>query len=82
MIETLEAALWAFFKYDNWKDGALAVVNLGEDSDTVGAVYGGLSGAFYGYDSIPSDWIERMQKKDLISGIAGGVTDLASRLPE
>lgn len=76
VVDTLEVALWSFFKYDSWREGALAVVNLGEDSDTVGAVYGALAGAFFGYDNIPSRWIEGMQKKQLINGIADGVARL------
>lgn len=74
VIDTLECALWAFFKYDTWKDGALAVVNLGGDSDTVGAVYGGLAGSFYGFDSIPSDWTRGMQNRCFIGSIAGGLS--------
>jgi ADP-ribosylglycohydrolase len=70
VVDTLECALWAFFKYDSWQDGALAVVNLGGDADTVGAVYGGLAGAFYGFESIPSEWMNGMQRKGFITGIA------------
>ena len=44
VIHTLEAALWAFHSTDNFRDGALAVVNLGEDADTTGAVYGQIAG--------------------------------------
>jgi len=74
VVDTLECALWAFFKYDSWKDGALAVVNLGGDADTAGAVYGGLAGAFGGFESIPSKWVDGMQNKDFI----GGITDSLS----
>ena len=73
VIDTLECALWAFFRFDTWKDGALAVVNRGGDSDTAGAVYGGLAGAFYGLDSIPTKWLDGMQKRELIEEIAGGL---------
>lgn len=76
VVDTLEVALWAFFKYDNWADGALAVVNLGEDSDTAGAVYGGLAGAFYGLESMPSSWVDGMQNQELIRRIAEGVSEL------
>lgn len=71
VVDTLEAALWGFFKYDSWEEGALAVVNLGGDSDTAGAVYGGLAGVFYGYEAIPSRWVNGMQNRGLISDIAG-----------
>jgi ADP-ribosyl-[dinitrogen reductase] hydrolase len=77
VIDTLEVALWSFFKYSSWKEGALAVVNLGEDSDTAGAVYGALAGAFFGYDEIPASWIHTMQRKELISEIAGRVAELS-----
>ncbi|KAJ5972103.1 ADP-ribosylation/Crystallin J1 [Penicillium vulpinum] len=69
VVDTLECALWAFFKYDTWKEGALAVVNLGGDSDTAGAVYGGFAGCFYGFDSIPPSWVEGMKNKGVIESI-------------
>jgi ADP-ribosyl-[dinitrogen reductase] hydrolase len=49
--------LWAFYRNDDFKSGALEAVNLGGDSDTVGAVFGQLAGAFYGETGIPIDWI-------------------------
>ncbi|KAJ5152628.1 uncharacterized protein N7482_009106 [Penicillium canariense] len=70
VVDTLEAALWGFFRYESWEEGALAVVNLGGDSDTAGAVYGGLAGVFYGYDSIPSRWRGGMQSQDMIGDVA------------
>ena len=76
VVDTLEVALWAFFKYDSWAEGALAVVNLGEDSDTAGAIYGGLAGTFYGFECIPSAWVYGMQNQELIRQIAEGVSGL------
>ena len=57
VIHTLEAALWAFYRNDNFHDGVLEAVNLAGDSDTVGAVYGQLAGAYYGETDLPIDWI-------------------------
>ncbi|KAJ5378140.1 uncharacterized protein N7496_005549 [Penicillium cataractarum] len=71
VVDTLEVALWGFFKYDSWEEGVLAVVNLGGDSDTAGAVYGGLAGVFYGYESIPTRWVEGMQNGRFIRDVAG-----------
>jgi ADP-ribosyl-[dinitrogen reductase] hydrolase len=45
---SLEAALWAFCHSENFRDGCLLAVNLGDDADTTGAVYGQLAGAYYG----------------------------------
>ncbi|PGH27714.1 hypothetical protein AJ80_00501 [Polytolypa hystricis UAMH7299] len=78
VIDTLEVALWAFFKYPDWKDGALAVVNLGGDSDTAGAIYGALAGAFCGVEEIPTEWVEVMQNRELIERVADGVANLVA----
>ena len=57
-VSTLEAALWAFETTDAFDDGMIAAVNLGGDSDTIGAVYGQIAGAYYGLDAIPKQWID------------------------
>ncbi|GAA0786825.1 ADP-ribosylglycohydrolase family protein [Marinobacterium sediminicola] len=56
VIDSLEAALWAFSHSDSFEQGMLKAVNLGEDADTVGAIYGQLAGAYYGLEAIPSEW--------------------------
>ena len=66
VVHTLEAALWAFHGTDNFRDGALKVVNLGEDADTTGAVYGQIAGAYYGADGVPSEWRTKLAMRDLI----------------
>ncbi|MCW7540973.1 ADP-ribosylglycohydrolase family protein [Aquabacterium sp. A7-Y] len=57
VVHTLEAALWAFFRNPDFRSGALEAVNLADDSDTVGAVFGQLAGSFYGETQIPIEWI-------------------------
>jgi hypothetical protein len=52
----MRAVLWAFHSTDDFASGALKVVNLGEDADTTGAVYGQLAGCYYGVDAIPGEW--------------------------
>ena len=64
VIDTLEASLWCVFNTTNYKDAVLKAVNLGDDTDTVGAITGGLAGIIYGYDTIPSEWLEVLAKKD------------------
>ncbi len=73
VVDTLEAAVWCFLTTDSYKDCVLKAVNLGDDTDTVGAVAGGLAGYYYGIDDIPSEWINLIPKKDWI-------LDLASRM--
>jgi ADP-ribosylglycohydrolase len=70
VIDTLEAALWAFASTEDFESGALAAVNLGGDADTTGAVYGQLAGAYYGAEAIPSHWRERITCGAEIRGIA------------
>ncbi|MCL5430670.1 MAG: ADP-ribosylglycohydrolase family protein [Candidatus Marsarchaeota archaeon] len=65
-VQTLENALWAFNSTDSFRDGMLKIVNLGGDSDTNGAVFGQIAGAFYGKESIPKKWIDALARKDMI----------------
>ena len=58
VISTFESVIYSLKTTDNFKDAVLKAVNLGEDTDTVGAICGGLAGIYYGYDSIPMYWIE------------------------
>jgi ADP-ribosyl-[dinitrogen reductase] hydrolase len=68
VLESLECALWALFSTETFEDGLVAVVNLGGDADTNGAVFGSLAGALYGYESIPSRWL-CLQKKEMVENI-------------
>jgi len=68
--KTLEAALWAFLKGRSFEEGCLLAVNLGDDSDTVGAVYGQLAGAYYGVDAIPNMWRSELSKVDVLENMA------------
>lgn len=70
VVDTLEAALWCFFNTENYRDCVLKAVNLGDDTDTVGAVAGGLAGLYYGMDHIPKEWIEMIPKKEWIMELA------------
>jgi len=56
VVDCLEAALWAFHRSATFRDGALRAVNLGDDADTTGAVYGQLAGAYYGEQGISESW--------------------------
>ena len=66
VVHALEAALWAFYRSDSFREGCLLAVNLGDDADTTGAIYGQLAGAYYGAAAIPIEWREKLAKRDLI----------------
>lgn len=57
VLDSYNVALECFTDTDSFEDGLIMVVNQGGDADTIGAIYGGLAGAFYGYDAIPERWI-------------------------
>ena len=78
VVHTLEAALWALATTDDFRSGALAVVNLGHDADTTGAVYGQLAGAMYGEQGVPEEWRERLALRDTIVDLADSLYDLTS----
>jgi len=69
-VRTLEAALGALSSTASFREGALRVVNLGDDADTTGAVYGQLAGAIYGYEAIPLEWRTKIARHDLIREFA------------
>lgn len=70
ILHTLEASLWAFLTTDDFKSAVLRGVNLGDDTDTIGSVTGGIAGFYYGFEQIPSDWIEQLAQKDKIEDLA------------
>ena len=80
VVKSLEAALWAFCHATSFEDGCLLAVNLGDDADTTGAVYGQLAGAFYGVDDIPDNWLEKLARRNVIEGFAEKLFDLCSQI--
>jgi ADP-ribosyl-[dinitrogen reductase] hydrolase len=71
VLDTLEAALWAFYNDDDkFEKGVLAAVNLGDDTDTTAAIYGQLAGAYYGYENLPRKWRDLIYAKDFISWVS------------
>ncbi len=75
VVDTLEASIWCFLNNNSYKDTVLAAVNLGGDTDTIGAVTGGLAGVFYGYEGIPQKWVSKL-------AMSGEIAQLGERLYE
>lgn len=76
VVETLEAVVWSLISTSSFKEALLKAVNLGRDTDTVGAIAGGLAALFYGYEEIPPEWIAELQRKEWIEELcekAGGM---------
>ena len=77
VVKSLEAALWAFYNSHSFREGCLLAVNLGDDADTTGAVYGQLAGAFYGESGIPESWRSQLAYRQLIESMANQLFTLA-----
>jgi ADP-ribosyl-[dinitrogen reductase] hydrolase len=77
VVKSLEAALWAFHHGNSFKEGGLLAVNLGDDADTTGAVYGQLAGAFYNIEGIPESWRTRTVMQTNIQAFADALYVLA-----
>jgi len=60
VVHTLDAAYWSVANHPGFEQALIAAVNLGDDSDTVGAVTGQIAGAMYGYSNIPERWLEKL----------------------
>ena len=75
VIDTLEAAVWCLLSTKNYKDAVLKAVNLGEDTDTVAAITGGLAGLYYGKKQIPNDWINSIAKLKEINELIDKLSD-------
>lgn len=79
VVKSLEAALWAFDRSESFESGCLLAVNLGDDADTTGAVYGQIAGAYYGETGLPENWLEQIALKDLIRSLADQIYNIADK---
>jgi ADP-ribosyl-[dinitrogen reductase] hydrolase len=69
VVETLEAAVWCLLTTGGFEEAVLRAVNLGGDTDTTGAVTGGLAGAAGGLKAVPRRWLAGLARRDLIEGL-------------
>jgi ADP-ribosylglycohydrolase len=79
VVDSLEAALWALAGSESFEEGALMAVNLGNDADTTGAVYGQIAGAYYGVDEIPSAWLDKLTMREKIEDLIVGLMQAENR---
>ena len=73
VVDTLEAAVWCLLHSHSYKETVLMAVNLGEDTDTIGAVAGGLAGLYYKEEGIPQEWIQVLQRREWIEEVLQGI---------
>lgn len=73
VVESLETALWCLVKTKSYKECVLKCVNMGYDTDSTAAIAGGLAGLYYGFDSIPKEWVETLAAKEFIDECIAGL---------
>ena len=66
IVDTLEASMWVTLNSKNYPESIIGAINLGEDTDTIGAITGSMTGIIYGYDEIPKKWLDKLLKKDYL----------------
>ncbi|MFT5130479.1 MAG: ADP-ribosyl-[dinitrogen reductase] hydrolase [Rhodothermales bacterium] len=62
VVHSLEVSLWCVANFASYAEATLAAVNLGGDTDTTGAITGGLAGLLYG--EIPAQWWQETARHD------------------
>lgn len=66
VVDTLEATLWVLLNTNLYSQAIIGAINLGNDTDTVGACVGGLAGIIYGIEEFPEQWKKDLLKYDYI----------------
>lgn len=69
VIESLEASLWSFLKTESFENAVLTAINFGQDTDTTGAITGGLAGLYYGHKEIPALWLASLARMEDITNL-------------
>ena len=72
VVDTLEAAIWCNLTSNSYEEAVVKAVNLGDDTDTVGAITGSIAGTIYGLEAIPDRWLSKVRKLDELKSIATG----------
>jgi len=70
VVDTLEAALWAVWHTDNFRDAILLAANLADDADSVAATAGQIAGALYGVSGMPPEWVAKVAWSQRIVDLA------------
>lgn len=69
VVDTLEAVFWIVLNCSSYNESIIGAINLGGDTDTIGAITGSIAGILYGYDNISKRWISKLKSKDYIDEI-------------
>ena len=74
-LRTLSAGLWAYWHTETFQDGLLAVVRAGGDADTNAAVACSILGAKFGFNAIPSEYVDGLIYRDQLDEVVKGMAN-------
>ncbi|MCI6266682.1 MAG: DUF1810 family protein [Erysipelotrichaceae bacterium] len=80
VVDSLEATIWTILTTNSFEESVLKAVNLGEDTDTIGALTGSLAGIIYGYNSISQKWINTLQWREYLDKIINQFVEYLNKL--
>lgn len=70
IVDTLECVLWILLNANSYKETIIATTNIGNDTDTIGAIAGSMAGIIYGIENIPKGWLDKLLKKDYLINLS------------
>lgn len=69
IVDTLETVIWVILNTGNFQQAIIGAVNLGGDTDTIGAITGSIAGLLYGFGEIPNGWLTDLRNKEYLNKI-------------
>lgn len=82
VVDTLEASIWCTHNSESYEESVLKAVNLGDDTDTVGAITGSINGIIYGYYKIPKYWRDNLKSKEYLLDVCNKFNDILEKNKE
>ncbi len=79
---SVSSAIYSFIACNTFEESVKYAVSLGGDTDTIGAMCGGIAGAKYGMSGIPSKWVKTVENKEYLIYLADKLLESCLSNPE
>lgn len=67
IVDTLEAVIWCINNTENYTESVIGAINLGDNTNVIGALTGSIAATIYGYNQIDKKWISQIKKRDYLN---------------
>ena len=81
VVASLQAGLFYGLTAHSAEDAIVRAVNRGGDTDTVGAIAGGVAGARFGLDALPTVWTDEVNETDNLEHLAERLLRIRMEFP-